>query len=761
MRLKFWVCALCLTSLASAARSVELVVQKGHDEQIARVTLSVDGRFLASAASGESIKLWQAQRGEFLRDLPSSLDELPLAWSPDGRVLLSSMSDKVHARARATGNVRVRQMPSGRVLRVLRGVSTPLFFDGKIVRCTNGKTVSDWSVTTGKRLTMRVLQLPRTKKVSLLWNRETPRIVKVEGSLEDSANERCYAFSRNGKYLVFGGEYGVNTACVWDAKSGRLLHQVHGDKAAFGLAAVSDDARWLVTQGDDPKWQPPNYSATESAYARQFTLHLWDLRMGKDVRVWPGYGSWENGVLFLRFSRDGQHVFSGGDSGSSAWDVRSGRKIADLKLATNVDLSSDDKIFAGGAYQDLRVTDATNGKVLRTLPRQLFGGSSWSWSPDGRFLAGGSGLKVWDAKRGVLLQTPSGGYLTRSRWTDAKTLLTENLQAATTWQIDASSTRLTQQKSVAPHFPVDTNSNSADYSDNAFLSPDGQTLLTNAFGWNSKHNQQGAVYVWDATGQKILRTIQIIDDKSRLGRLDIFWLPDSRRFLVATIKGLEIWDVQDGRRVALLAAPKSWPQPKEIYENLTLQMLAMSREGKYVLAQGAIGDIRKSAVWDTNSGQIVRVLPFAVGGGSSFSPDGTLIISDQNLYRWRTGKKPQLTLPQFSSSPDASSWNQTAPAWSPDGARIVMCSPDAAVVYSAHDGRLLARLSVGGDYREMDAKDWLITTSDGFFSAPDKGRKRIRWRENGVLIPLGSPRDRALRRKFYQSSRVSSVLMGK
>lgn len=762
-RLIFVVAVLALLS-CRAARAAEMVIQRGHVGQITRVAISPNGEYLASAAGGDAIKLWQAARGEFIRDLPDAAEELPLAWSPDGSTLLTAARNINYARAQPTAGIRVRQMPSGKIVGSLRGVSTPLFFDGKIIRTTNGKVLRDWNIADGKLISTRKLQAS-FRKTTLQWNGETPRAISIEGSLEDNANERYFSFSRNGKYLVFGGEFGGSGARVWDANSGRLLHQIQKKDAAFGLAAVSDDGTRIVTQGENPNWSPPGPDSpgTEASYARNFPLHLWDLKTKKKIRIWPGFYSLSGGARLLQFSRDGKQVFGGGSGSARVYDVATG-KVRAVEASGFQDISSDGKLWANGYIGNLRVTETQSGKVLSSMPGTMRGGDTLVWSPDGKHLVGGSHLQVWDMERAALLQPSPSDYLLRARWLNNTTIQTENLNRADSWSVDAKNQKFALSKSIAPGFSK--GQIAADrYHNEVFLSPDGKMLLTNA----KDFNKRGTLYVWDASGQKLLKTIEV--NKRENGSVDnvsLTWLPDSKRFVTSTRSGIEIWNVALGKRETLLKVPADYPPPATPdYPYSRIMLKAVSPDGKYFATSNPQGEAHGMDVWDmTSTPRRIRTLSTKLRRNASFSPDGKwLAIGDfidesqgrTEVWKWREGTKPHFILPVLGL---AGSSAQEAPAWSPDGNRIAIGAQGATEVFDANNGKLLGRLAIGGAGRDEDKSDWLMWTPEGYFSAPDGGRKRVRWMEGGVLLALDSPRDKQLRKEYFQPSRVGKILSG-
>lgn len=741
---------------AISAKGAELVLQKAPAGQLMAVAINADASAQATSSLGDPIKIWRPRTGVFVRDLPDSRDELALAWSPDGKILLSAARDTDYAMPRSRSGVRVRTMPSGRVLCNLPTVKTPLWFDGRIIRTTDGGTVSDWRLSDGKEVANHPLQPVGARAATLEWNGNAPHAILAEGSLEDGTLSRYFAFSRDGKRLIFGGASSDQPATVWNALNGHFETSIQDSEKAFGLAAVSNDGKFAVTQGEDPNWSEPgsDESRTEAAYARTFQLHLWDLKRQRIVASWPGYYSLYGGVQFLRFARDGQRVFCGGEGRSEIRAVPSGKLIRTINANGFQDISDDDRVWAWGYIHQISTRSVVTGKPLANFPGFLGGVSARSWSPDGRFLAAGAGseLFIWDVAQARLLKRPEKAvlYFNRARWIDALTLETENSEEASIWKIDAAKGIFRLEKQIKPNFPQKGYSDY--YSHGVFLSPNTQKLLSNS----NQFEEKGTLYLWDETGHKLLRKIQIRDAEESSDNFRPFWLKDSVHFLVETRRGIEVWNADTGILERTMEAPASWPRPVGRFQN-PLFIIGVSPDGEFLAANDFYQDGKRSGagIWDISSGQFVRSIP---SGAASWSFDNAQLAIENTLWSdWKNADKARLTLSQNSLG-----GNIFAPAaWSPDGQRVAIGATDAIFIYQTRDGRDLGRLAIGGNSEGNASDDWLVWNRDGFFNAPDRGRARVRWRENGALLLFDSPRDRILRRKFFQPQKVRSALLAR
>ena len=66
----------------------------GHQRQVAHVVFSPDGKWAASAAWDNSVRLWEGRTGKFVATLRGHIGAVyRLAWSADSRLLVSASKD--------------------------------------------------------------------------------------------------------------------------------------------------------------------------------------------------------------------------------------------------------------------------------------------------------------------------------------------------------------------------------------------------------------------------------------------------------------------------------------------------------------------------------------------------------------------------------------------------------------------------------------------------------------------------------------------
>ena len=214
---------------------------RGHEDVIARIAWSPDGRVLASSSVDATIRLWNAETGECLRTLTGHGGAvLSVAFDPTGRTLASASRDDT---------VKLWDPNSGQLLRSLEGhagMVTAVAFDptGRTLASASGDdTVKLWDPNSG--------QLLRS----------------LEGH---TGTVTCVAFSSDGRLIASKGGMADNTIRLWRSDTGGCVATIPepaGGKWLPGLA-FHPLRRTLATVGSDP--------GTPMAGADRL-VHIWEL----------------------------------------------------------------------------------------------------------------------------------------------------------------------------------------------------------------------------------------------------------------------------------------------------------------------------------------------------------------------------------------------------------------------------------------------------------------------------------------------------
>jgi CubicO group peptidase (beta-lactamase class C family)/formylglycine-generating enzyme required for sulfatase activity len=278
-----------------------------------------------------------------------------------------------------------------------------------------------------------------------------------------SSQVNCVALTRDGKIAVSGGMDA--SVRVWDVATGRQLRLCTGVTEHVWAVAISPDDRFVLGGGGGFVRDNTFHSGND------FSLHLWDLATGKEIRQLKGHTArimgvaftpdgrravscshdhslrvWdveaaseitrlethESGVMCLALSRDGRFAISGGEDRTvRLWDLEQGIEVRTFNgghtnQVLGVALSPDGRLaLSGGLDRALRLWDVQTGKVVRTFPQHPTGILGVAFSPDGRRALSVSGslprgasgyvpagydyvLRLWDVASGRLLHQFEG-----------------------------------------------------------------------------------------------------------------------------------------------------------------------------------------------------------------------------------------------------------------------------------------------------------------------------------------------------------------
>jgi WD40 repeat protein len=299
---------------------------EGHSAAVIAVTFSPDGRWLASGAADNMVRLWEVSSGSPVRIFAGHKGMvLTVAFSPDGRWLASSSLDTT---------ARIWDVSTGTQVRVLPHTDyvVPLAFapGGHLLATACGFRVNSGGC----------------KDTAIkLWDYTTG---ETAGSLRGhKIGVHALAFSRDGRLLASGGE--DSTVRLWDVSSKRELRSITVTTGAYAVAFNSDSSLLAAQENG--------------------LVHVFDVASGRELRSLPQ----PHGNLGVAFSPDGNWLASTGSQPQlTLWDTRTwlaAHKIFDDEIPYNqVAFSPDGHLLAVALGNNtVKFFDGASLRRVRTL----------------------------------------------------------------------------------------------------------------------------------------------------------------------------------------------------------------------------------------------------------------------------------------------------------------------------------------------------------------------------------------------------------
>jgi WD40 repeat protein len=334
---------------------------------------SPDGRYVAGTTDGR-LRVWDVATGTEILCLVDETIRRPIAFSPDGTHVAHARND------RSDLSVVVREMPTGRVARTLRGHTSYLW---SLAYSPDGRRIAGGTFFDDNSLH--------------LWDADTGVELAVGRGHTNSVTH--LAFSPDGRHLASASL--DQTVRLWDGMTGTPQAALRGHTGIVTDMVFSPDGAHLVSASEDQTlrvWDPA--SAGLVAVLRGHTDDVRVVRYGAGgallasasadgtVRLWDADVASRNGVLRrhtnfvydVAFRPDGGEVVSAAWDGTvRRWDPTTGRETA--------------------APLDHSMPAAPGREPAAPPPQSKPIVSALAYSADGRQLAvvvRGEGVWLWD-----------------------------------------------------------------------------------------------------------------------------------------------------------------------------------------------------------------------------------------------------------------------------------------------------------------------------------------------------------------------------
>jgi WD40 repeat protein len=705
----------------------ETVIQVGHRRAIHAASFSPDGRWMASGAKDDTIKIWEVATGRLLRTLYGHGGPVnALAVSPDGRFLASGGGDTYDARYANlffTGGqvggfdedttVRLWDVASGRQIRVFTGhtlsvMAIAFSADGKTLTSASSDSIKVWDVSTGAALrSMPVFPPPKgSSPFRPTLKTKDKHIEKWEKTFTQLASE--ILISDRGE-LVAAAQPGKKFH-IFDTVRMRKLHEldIAATPGAPGSLAFSRDAQLVA------------YIKNEKEIAVQ------NVSKGKDL--WHSALATSGHGGFICFTPDGRGILTELPQGTKrelqTWSSSDGKPVATATI--NDDRVSRLIVFAPDGLSFVMIARDGHALELRdTKWAQL--ARSFGSEATGRGRSGQDDaairkqlMKVGLAQEAELSEAEDdlGDFSAKNRAGEAITFTLDNR-----WLLTKSGRQAELSTAV---WDVTTGTEAQDLGGvqlnqigNPNHSPDGRFQIVPEYALDSKASFQTVlafskaydpslqgVKLMDARNGHKLHTFSAGRDKEIGGVPAAGFSLDSSQIAITGYKSRKyspeifVYETGSGKKVTQFGSPQD-------QDKGPIEVLAISRDLR-VMAVG----FRNQDVWlmDATDGKILLKIPHPGGA--------------------------------------------TALSFSADGRLLALLGKDGdAYLFDAHAGQLLATLI------SAENGEWLVVAPDGKFDGSPGGWKQILWRFSGDTFSVAPVE--TFFNEFYYPGLLAEILAGK
>jgi WD40 repeat protein/serine/threonine protein kinase len=417
----------------------ELRRLEGASGPVGSLSFSPDGHRALGALGSQAI-LWDVDTGKVVRrfQLHGNKAVFAVAFCPDGRHALSGGADNL---------LHLFDVETGALVRDFEGHSSPVMHlavsaDGhralsaaERTEPMNGKevcTIRVWDVDTGKELRHFDGHAKQVHSISLaadgrralswsddhlwLWDTDSAREIRHLAEMNGQATTVTSALLCPDGRQALLGYYNQNVA-LRDAETDTEVRRFEGRAGTPQALAVSPDGRRalcghaLLEQDAKGVWR-----------VKEFSVRLWDIATGKELRHCTGH---TGQITSVALSRDGRLGVSGSwDASGRVWDLGVApaagksdevrRMLGEQQMQLSLAFSADGRRAIGASGTGANVWEVATGKLVRRVSGPPTIVASALFLPDGRAIVGGydGSLRVWDVETAQPLRD-FGGHKAR------------------------------------------------------------------------------------------------------------------------------------------------------------------------------------------------------------------------------------------------------------------------------------------------------------------------------------------------------------
>jgi eukaryotic-like serine/threonine-protein kinase len=453
---------------------------------------------LSSGQERYTLRLWNATTRQIAAELPLDGDCLGLAFSKDGRTLVTS----THSTTGAAGRMTLWQMPDGAKLASHLADQSSVSPGTGFAATPDGRLAA-YGLPNGR---IGVMDL---RKGEELWT----AVASKEYILS-------LAFSPDGKTLASGAGFADSSIRMWDVATGKSMGQLDGHGSWVSSLVFWPDGKKLASSSADQ------------------TIRIWDVASQRCLDVLRGQ---LQEVWRLALLPDDKTLVSGAKDGTVAfWDTsvthsHQPRLTLPAGNVVNWVIASNSQsilvVDKRGQVSQWSGADLQQKAPLLDVGTNVF---SSCFSPDGRLLAccwTNGVLQVWDLPRRALLRqltTSTGPTWAGTFLADGKKLITYSLNGNLLHERDLTTGLEMQSWQAPPAFNP------------AALAPDERSFVAIGYG--------GDVVLRNLADSSMRKV-----DVDALEAVNAGFSPSGKLFAVASDLGhARVWDAASWRSVATL-----------------------------------------------------------------------------------------------------------------------------------------------------------------------------------------------------------------